>query len=337
MLGAGAVLVLGPEDFLADRVVAALVAAAREADPGIERRDVDLRAENGGAEGELVEALSPNLFGDNAIVVTRGVESAADGVVEVIVSAVAEGLPEGLRLVVVHPGGAKGRAAADRLKKAGLAVAVCEKPKGAAVTDFITGELAAHQRRATGDAVAALRTALGDDLRTLASAVAQLASDVEGSTIGPDDVVRYYDGVADMPGYLISDAVWGGRAAEVLRRTRWAMVNDPGIGPAVTAAVAAGLRPLGRYAAAPGGMGDGELASYLGVPPFKVRDIRQRVRQWHPAALARAVVEIAVADAAVKGRDVRGRVLEQAGLDREQGSYLLENTLLRIVERRGRS
>lgn len=39
-------------------------------------------------------------------------------------------------------------------------------------------------------------------------------------------------------------------------------------------------------------------------------------------------------DAAVKGRDASGRVLVEAGLDREQGSYQLERALLRIVSRR---
>lgn len=327
-------LVLGPEDFLADRVVAALVAQARAVDAGIERRDVDLGSET--ALGELAEALSPNLFGDSAVVVCRGAESADETIVSAITSAVVEGLPEGIALVVVHPGGNKGRGVADRLKKAGLAVAACEKPKGRAVGDFVAGELARHGRRATPEAVTALRTALGDDLRTLASAVSQLASDIEGSAIGVEDVIGYYDGVADMPGYLISDAVWDGRATEVVRRTRWALVNDPGIGPALTAAVAGGLRQLGRYTAARGGMSEGELASFVGAPPFKLKDIRERVGHWHPAALARAVGELAVADAAVKGRDVRGRVLEESGLDREQGSYLLEATLLRIVERRSR-
>jgi hypothetical protein len=32
---------------------------------------------------------------------------------------------------------------------------------------------------------------------------------------------------------------------------------------------------------------------------------------------------------------VSGRLLEEAGLDRDQGSYRLERTLLRIVSRRG--
>ena len=323
---------LGPEDFLADRVITAVVAEARAADPTVERRDVDLASER--ARGELAESLSPNLFGDAAVVVCRGAESADQPVVDALVAAVDEGLPEGTRLVVVHPGGVKGRGAADRLRRSGLAVAVCEKAKGRAVDEFIGRELARHGRRAGPDAVGALRAALGDDLRSLASAVSQLASDVAGDTIAADDVVTYYDGVADVPGYLISDAVWEGRSSEVVRRVRWALLNDPGIGPAISAAVAGGLRQLGRYGSAPRGLSEGELASLVGAPPFKLRALREQSGRWHPAALARAVGELAVIDAAVKGRDASGRVLVEAGLDREQGSYQLERALLRIVSRR---
>ncbi len=328
-----AVLVVGPEDFLADRVVTAVLARARAQDPTVERRDVDLAADQ--ALGEVVAALSPNLFGDAAVVVGRGLESADPGVVEELTRAVADGLPDGVRLIVVHPGGTKGRPAADRMRAAGLTVAVCEKPKGRAVEEFVARELARHDRRADPAAVTALRTALGDDPRSLAAAVAQLCSDVPDAPIGPDDVATYYEGVADVPGYLVSDAVWDGRATDVVRRTRWALVNDPGIGPAISAAVASGLRQLGRYGSAPSGMPEAQLAAHVGAPPWKLRQLREQSGRWHAAALARAVGELAVADAAVKGRDARGRVLADSGLEREQGSYQLERTLLRIVSRRG--
>ncbi len=326
---AAAVLVLGPEDFLADREVAALVARAREADPATERRDVDLGSER--AAGDLAAALSPNLFGDAAVVVCRGAESADPAVVEVLLDAARSGPGQGATLVVVHPGGVKGRGVADKLKKGGFAVLACEKPKGRAFEEFVAREFAAHGRRPAGDAVSALRAAVGDDLRLLAAAVAQLAADVEGTEIDAEDVATYYEGVADVPGYLISDAVWDGRAAEVVRRTRWALVNDPGIGPAITSAVAGGLRSLARYGSAPRGMAEGQLAAHVGAPPWKLRALREQTGRWHPATLARAFGALAVADAAVKGRDARGKVLQEAGLDREQSSYLLERTLLRIA------
>jgi DNA polymerase III subunit delta len=326
-----AVLALGAEDFLAERVVSAVVAHARAADPSVERRDVDLASET--ALGTLVEAGSPNLFGSAAVVVARNAELADERMVAALLDAAEAGE---VRVVVLHPGGVKGRKVADALAAGPYVVAACEKAKGRAVDDFITRELRSASRKATPDAVEALRVAIGDDLRSLAAACAQLVSDVESDPLTAQAVGVYYDGVADVPGYLVSDAVLGGRAVEVLRRTRFALANDPGIGPALTAAVAGGLRGLARVASAPRGASEAEVAREAGVPPFKVRTLREQAGAWHPAALAEALVAIAVADAAVKGRDVTGRSMSDDGLDREQGTFTLERVLLRAVRRRGR-
>ncbi len=326
-----AVLAVGAEDFLAERVVAAVVADARKADPTVERRDVDLASDTG--LGALIEAVSPNLFGDAAVVVARSAESADEQMVAALVDAAAAGE---VRLVVLHPGGAKGRKVIDALSSGGFTVAPCEKAKGRAVDDFVAREMHASRRKATPQAVEALRVAIGDDLRSLAAACAQLVSDVEDDPLTAESVALYYDGVADVPGYLVSDALLGGRALEVLRRTRWALANDPGAGPALSAAVAAGLRGLARVASSPRGASDADVAREAGVPPFKVRTLREQSARWHPAALAAALVALAEADAAVKGRDVSGRAMTDEGLDRDQGSYVLERALLHAVRHRSR-
>ena len=327
-----AVLALGAEDFLAERVVGAVIADARKADPTVERRDVDLASET--ALGALVEACSPNLFGDAAVVVARNAESADESCVAALVDAAAAG---DVRIVVLHPGGVKGRKIADQLSAGGFTVAPCEKAKGRAVEEFISRELHAARRKAEPEAVEALRVAIGDDLRALAAACAQLVSDVSDDPITAVSVGLYYDGVAEVPGYLVSDAVLGGRSVEVLRRTRWALANDPGAGPALSAAVASGLRGLARVASTPRGTPDAEVAREAGVPPFKVRTLREQSARWHPAALAQALVAMAVADAAVKGRAVDGRTMSEDGLDREQGSYALEKALLHAVRHRSRT
>jgi DNA polymerase-3 subunit delta len=332
VVSARAVVAVGAEDFLAERVVAAIVADARAADPGVERRDVDLASDT--ALGTLVEACSPNLFGDAAVVVARNAESADEASVAALVAAAAEGE---VRLVVLHPGGVKGRKVVDALAKAGYVVAPCEKAKGRAVDDFIARELHTARRKATPEAVESLRVAIGDDLRSLAAACAQLVSDVEDDPLTAESVALYYDGVADVPGYLVSDAVIGGRAVEVLRRSRWALANDPGAGPALSAAVASGLRGLARVASIPRGTPEAEVAREAGVPPFKVRSLREQAQRWHPASLAAALVAMAEADAAVKGRQVEGRSMSEDGLDREQGTYLLERALLHAVRHRGRT
>lgn len=326
-----AVLALGAEDFLAERVVLAVLADARRTDPAVERRDVDLASETG--LGALVEACSPNLFGDAAVVVARNAESADEAMVATLLGAAAEG---DVRLVVLHPSGVKGRKIADALVVGGFHVAPCEKAKGRAVDDFINRELRSARRSATPEAVEALRVAIGDDLRGLAAACSQLASDVEDDLLTAEAVALYYDGVADVPGYLVADAVLGGRAVEVLRRSRWALANDPGSGPALSAAVAGGLRGMARVASTPRGASEAEVAREAGVPPFKVRALREQAGRWHPAALAAALVSMARADAAVKGREVTGRAMSEEGLDRDQGTFVLERALLHAVRHRSR-
>jgi DNA polymerase-3 subunit delta len=329
--GKRAVVAMGAEDFLAERVVAAVLAHARAADPSIERRDVDLASESG--LGDLVEACSPNLFGDAAVVVARGAESADERAVAALLDAAETGE---VRLVVLHPGGVKGRKIADQLVAGGFYLAPCEKAKGRAIDDFVGRELNRAKRRATPDAVETLRAAIGDDLRSLAAACAQLVSDVEDDPITAESVALYYDGVADVPGYLVADAVVGGRAVEVLRRTRQALANDPGAGPALSAAVASGVRGLARVASAPRGASEADVAREAGVPPFKVRTLREAANRWHPAALAAALVELARADAAVKGRSVQGRSMPDEGLERDQGTFALEQALLHAVRHRSR-
>jgi len=326
-----AVLALGPDDFLAERIIGTVMAAARSTDPTIERREVDLAKEE--ALGALVEACSPNLFGDAAVVVVRSADAADDVMVQTLIDTARDGE---IRLVVVHPAGVRGRKVADALKAADFTVAPCDKLKGRGLNDFLTRELKLLKRTATPDALAALITAVGEDARSCSAALAQLASDVREDPITAEAVATYHAGVNDVPGYLVSDAVLGGRAVEVLRLTRWALVNDAGAGPALSAAVAGGLRGMGRVASSPRGASEAEVAKEAGVPPFKVKTLRELSSRWHPSALAAAIVNTAIADAAVKGRAVDGREMPEKGLEKEQGTYVLERALLTMVSHRSR-
>ena len=331
LASARAVLALGSDDFLAERVIDTVMAAARASDPTIERRDVDLAKDE--ALGALVEACSPNLFGDAAVVVVRSADFADDIMVQTLLATAQEG---DVRLVVVHPAGVRGRKVADALKSADFTVAPCDKLKGRGLNEFLTRELKLLKRTATPDALVALVTAVGEDARGCAAALAQLASDVQEDPITAEAVATYHDGVSDVPGYLVSDAVLGGRTVEVLRLTRWALVNDAGAGPALSAAVASGLRGMGRVASSPRGASEAEVAKEAGVPPFKVKTLRELSSRWHPSALAAAIVNTAIADAAVKGRAVDGREMPEKSLEKEQGSYLLERALITMVSHRTR-
>src|SRR3712207_1046020 len=107
-----------------------------------------------------------------------------------------------------------------------------------------------------------------------------------------------------------------GRVAAALEELRWAL--DSGVSPpALTGSFASSVRGLARVAGAPRGMRDADLAREAGVPPWKLRLLRDQLRGWDEHGLGTAVRAVATADAEVKG----------AGAD---AAYSLERMVLAI-------
>ena len=67
-------LAIGAEPILVERAVLGVSAAARAADPTVQRSVID--AGDDSAVLQFREATAPNLFGDAAVVVARNAESA---------------------------------------------------------------------------------------------------------------------------------------------------------------------------------------------------------------------------------------------------------------------
>lgn len=317
-------LVTGAEAFLAERACLNIIKRARAADGSAERHEIVAGSES--AAGDLAMACGPTLFGDGAIVILDGIENAAEDTQQLVLDLIAES-PDHVTLVLVHGGGVKARGFVDKCRKAVHEVITVEKPKGRGVDEFIVSEFASHRRKATGTAVTMLRNAIGDDARALASAVSQLAADVESEPIDAPDVEQYHEGVAGASAFAISDAVWEGRALPALIALRWALDADPSFGPAVVSSAAGALRSLVRLAGAPPGMSDADLAREIGAQPWKLRTLREQLRRWKPGALADAAVLLATLDAQMKGGD-------GVGLDPVQKQVVLETTLLRIARAR---
>ena len=55
------------------------------------------------------------------------------------------------------------------------------------------------------------------------------------------------------------------------------------------------------YTSAPARMKEADLAREVGVPPWKLRSLREQSRGWSEAGLARAIRAVAQADADIKG------------------------------------
>jgi DNA polymerase-3 subunit delta len=321
MTAAHLTLAIGSEALLVDRAILRASAEARAADPDVQRTVI--AASDDSAAYELREATAPNLFGDGGVVVVTGVDAADDAMVKSIREVIVD-LPDNVYLVVTHPGGVKGKSLLDDLKSAATEVVDCQPVrKGKSTMDFLSREFAAHRRKATAPALAALYESIGQDLGLLAGAVSQLLSDVDANPIDIDDVKDYFAGVADVSGFVISDAVWERRYAEALRSLRQAMLtSDPGrIGPMATSSLASGLRALVRVGGMPPGASQAVVAKEAGVPPWKVEALRRQWSRWSgdQRRLAAAVVALADTDGAVKGG-----VLEGSSLDPEQKLLALE-------------
>jgi len=300
-------LVSGDEELLATRAVEAIIGDARESDPDTEVREVQAGT---AAPGELAELFSPSLFGGARVVVLRAGQDAKKDLIATILSYATDPEPD-VRLVVVHAGGAKGKALADGLKSAGATVVPANKvTRPRERVEFVRREITRLGGRCPDDAAEALISAVGNDLRELAAAAGQLVADTDGR-ITADVVSRYYRGKAEVSGFAVADAAMVGDVPAALEALRWAL--QVGVDPVPIAdALADGVRTVARVASA--GKGSAyQLASSLGMPAWKIERAQRQARGWSAAGLAAAMQATAVCNAEVKGgSDDRGYALERA-------------------------
>jgi len=306
-------LVVGPEELLAERAVAEVVATVRAVDPETDIRDL---LPGTLQPGMLAELSSPSLFGERKVLVVRGVQDLAAPLLSEL-EAYVRVPADDVVLLCLHKGGAKAKALLDAARGAGARQVDCAEVKR--FTDkvaFVKAEVRGAGRRLSDDAARALLDAVGSDLRELANACSQLVADTTG-TIDEEVVRRYYAGRAEVTSFMVADLAIEGRGAEALASLRWALGS--GVDPVlVTSALAMGLRNVARVASAPRGLRPADLARDLGMPPWKVDRVRQQVRGWTGDGVAAAIRAVADADGAVKGGG-------------DSAAYALERAVVAIV------
>ncbi|HVK28162.1 MAG TPA: DNA polymerase III subunit delta [Nocardioides sp.] len=313
------ILVTGKEEFLGARTVDEVKAAVREYDAEAEFSDAaaaDLTL------ASLGEMSAPSLFSAVRCVVVRGLENLPDESVDGLL-AYAGAPVDDVALVLVHGGGQKGSGVLTKLRKLGpVTEHKSEELKPSDFPAFVAHEARRHGATLDRDAADVLIEAIGRDLRSLAGAASQLANDFPGERIGESQVKRYFGGRAEAKSFAVADAAFAGRGQVALEELRWAL--DAGTAAVlVTSAFAGSARGLARLVSAPRGMRDADLAREVGVPPWKLRSLREQARGWSEAGLARAIRAVAQADADIKG----------AASD---ASYALERLVLTITAlRRG--
>ena len=309
-------VVVGDEEFLVARAVSAVVKAVRAQDPEVDVRDLDApRLE----PGDLDELLSPSLFAERRLLVLRAGQDLSKPIAAEILGYAADPLPE-VCLVVVHAGGVKGKAVLTALLAAGAARLDAPKiTKFSERREFVKRELRADGRSVDEEAVGALLEAVGTNLRDLAAACSQLLSDTEGPVTAAA-VAHYHRGHAESSGFTIADRAVEGDLAGALELFRWG--QSTGLAHVlVTSALASTLRTVAMVASGRG-VSAYQLASQLGMPPWKVEKAQKQARGWGPDGLSAALKSVATADG-----DVKGGAADQ--------QYAVERAILAVVQARG--
>lgn len=292
-----ALLITGPEALLAHRLVAETKARALAAHPEADVNEISAEELE---DSMLSEVVGGSLFSSHIVAVIEDVGGCPPSVVDQLV-AVASNPPEDLCLILVHPGGMKGKGLIDKLKKAKVRTETVAAVKPFELPRFVGDEARRRGVRIGPDAAGELVAAVGHDLRSLAAAVEQLASDGDSGEIDAALVKRYFAGRAEVTSFAVADAVLAGNPSLALERLRWAL--STGAAPVlITSALAGALRGMGKYLEAQGlRMSEGDLARQLGIPPWKLKDYAKHSRLWQAGGVADAIRLVARADGEVKG------------------------------------
>lgn len=289
-------LILGDEELLVERAVGGVLRAARKA-AGTDDVPVNRLRAGEVSVNELAELLSPSLFADERLVILEAAAEAGKDAVELIASAAAE-LPPGTILAVVHSGGGRAKALADRLKKLDAEVHPCAKiTKAGERADFVRAEFRRCKVKVDEETVNALLDAVGSDIRELAAACSQLVADT-GGTVDEAAVRRYHSGKAEVSGFEIADKAVAGDVEGSAEALRWAMMR--GVPHVVLAdALAEAIHAIARVGSLSGD--PYRLASEVGMPPWRIQKAQRQSRRWSSENVTTAVRLVAALNGDVKG------------------------------------
>jgi DNA polymerase III subunit delta len=290
-------LVTGKEEFLGERTVQAVRAAVRRHDPEAEFSETEGSQLSLATLGELSAA---SLFSSTRCVVVRAVENLPDESIDGLLAYAADPV-EDVAIVLVHTGGVRGSGTLNKLRKLDTVTeAKSAELRGSEFPGFVASEVRQLGGSIDQDAAGFLVQAVGQDLRSLSAAASQLTNDFPDEMLTVDKVKRYFGGRAEAKSFAVADAAFFGRRSVALEELRWAL--EGGTAPVlVTSACAGSARGIARYMGAQRSMREADLAREVGVPPWKLRTIRDQSRGWDEGSVGEAIRAIARADADVKG------------------------------------
>lgn len=312
---------LGAQEFLAERAVSRRAGEWRAT--GAELRDV--LAGTDGLLAELLSAASPDLFGAAPVIVLRAFEVLPEAEANAVLDLAARSEPTGW--IVVHGGGRGSTKARTRLERIADEVVKVEALKGRGIADFVQKEFRALGKTTDPACVELLLTSVGADPRGLASAVAQLSSDVEGRHIGREAAAQYYSGHVEIKGYEIADAVANRDPVKACVALRFAFQEGgTRAGLMTVSALTTTLRRLAVAKTARSGHPAADVATALKIPEWIARSAVSQSRNWSSDEIAGALADLAELTVVLKG----GYSADSTLTD-EQKEYVVESVVMRLA------
>lgn len=320
-------LIIGSTDFLIDREIDLVVNKVKQKQKEIEKKH--LIATNEDAFSQLIDYLSPNLFGNQSIVIIDEINVAEDKLDEKLVQFIKNIDSQDIGnnfVIIVHRGGAGGTGIVKALQKKKINEIQCEVIKAPnQILDFMRSEFKRNKRQINEDALIALRDAVGENLEELHSAISQLCFDVTEENITIESVKKYYQGNVAVKVFDISNALFNGDYEMALKALNDLLEQDSNSGVYIVTIISGSLRKLVKLAALPPSANDYQVAQELKISPSQVKYLRIQLRNWNQTSLANAVVELAKVDAYMRAG------FDGIYLDLNQKRFLLENTVRKIA------
>ena len=320
-------LITGNTDLLIDREINELFNTLKNNDKLLEKQIINAQDENG--FDQLLEYISPNLFGNTSLIVIDEINVAEDRLdfrlVEFLKNIGSEKLEDNF-LVIVHRGGTGGTGIVKSLQKLKIKEIKCPSIKySSEFIDFMRVEFKRNKREIDEDALLALRDAVGENLDELVGAISQLCFDVIDKKIELEHVKRYYQGNVAVKVFDISNSLWDANYESALKNLNDLLDQDNNSGVYIVTIIANSLRKLVKLASLPSSANDFQVAQEIGISPKQVPYLRKQLRNWNQTSLANAVVELAKVDAYMRAG------FEGIYLDQNQKRFLLENTVRKIA------
>ncbi len=287
-----AYLLFGSEVVLAERALRRIESSAE----GCEKITLD---GSDLAPGDFSQQSAPSLFGDPRLLIVREVDDLPEESHDEILRYLSDPAPD-ITLVLIHPGGIKGKAFIEKLKKAKVEVISCDAiKKDGEKIELVKGEALDRGRKISNDAARALVDAAGSEALEMISALHQLLSDTTG-VIEVNDVNALFAGRVETTSFAVADAILESSLPNALLTLRQAL--DSGVDPVVIVnALASSLRTLAKVGSVPRSARAAELAPVLGMAPWQVDKARRQLSGWNGVGITQAIAAIAHADSQVKG------------------------------------